>query len=76
MKVKHLKRLLEKLPEDSNIYVDIGDNMVPGNEWGFEVSHVKTCAIKHVLNGKVAQRPCKETKAAKKSLVIAFRKDS
>jgi hypothetical protein len=71
MKVKELKKILDKLDDEDEIYVDKSSVEYIG-EWESAVEaalFAKTGSV-HPIYLKIARRPCKETEGSKKALII------
>lgn len=77
MTIKELKDLIKDLPNDMEIFKDVLNHEIEGNHWDYVVEPIVRPRVKRVGNMKegaavvaVAQRACKETKDAKKCLIL------
>jgi len=76
MTVKELKDFIEKLPDDMPVFKDILNFAdLEGNKWDYIVEPIeKPRTNKRVgktdIGFAVAQRPCEETKGARKCLIL------
>lgn len=75
MKIKELKKLIEDLPDDMEVFKDILNHAIEGNNyWDYVVEPVIRSKIRRVgqmeEGAAVAQRACKETEGAVKCLIL------
>lgn len=74
MKIKDLKELIKDLPDDMDVFIDDGKELLEGNKWYYSLRELSPVErrVGEMEPGRlaVAQRACKETKNAKKGLVL------
>lgn len=77
MKVKDLIEILQKLPQDSNVYTDLEDLL--NNPWLHSVEDLEIDTIERYIDcnlKRVASRPCKETGNCQKGIILYVKKRS